>query len=176
MMDSDNDTSPSEDAGAADAGAQRDIFDLQRIRTLIELMRDHDLAELDLRQGAQRIRLSRSWGVASLEPPRYAAAPANLSPASAEAAAPREASESANIVLIRSPMVGTFYSRPNPNAEAFVKIGDHVEPETTVCIVEAMKMFNEIPAEVRGRIVAVLVNDEEPVDHGKPLFKVDTSG
>jgi acetyl-CoA carboxylase biotin carboxyl carrier protein len=72
-------------------------------------------------------------------------------------------------------MVGTFYSRPNPNAEPFVKIGDHVEPNSTVCIVEAMKMFNEIPAEVRGRIVAVLVGDEEPVDHGKPLFKVDTS-
>jgi acetyl-CoA carboxylase biotin carboxyl carrier protein len=73
-------------------------------------------------------------------------------------------------------MVGTFYSRPNPNAEKFVKIGDHVEPETTVCIIEAMKMFNEIPSETRGRIVAVLVEDEEPVDHGRPLFKVDTTG
>jgi acetyl-CoA carboxylase biotin carboxyl carrier protein len=72
-------------------------------------------------------------------------------------------------------MVGTFYSRPNPNAEPFVKVGDHVEPDTTVCIIEAMKMFNEIPAEVRGKIVAVLVNDEEPVDYGRPLFRVDTA-
>ena len=76
---------------------------------------------------------------------------------------------------IKSPMVGTFYSKANPDAETFVKIGDMVDNETTVCIVEAMKVFNEIPAEVRGRIVAILVDNEEPVDHGKPLFQVDTS-
>jgi acetyl-CoA carboxylase biotin carboxyl carrier protein len=72
-------------------------------------------------------------------------------------------------------MVGTFYGRANPNAEPYVHVGDHVEAETTVCIIEAMKVFNEIPAEVRGKIVAVLVDDEEPVEFGKPLFKVDTS-
>ena len=80
-----------------------------------------------------------------------------------------------NIVVVKSPMVGTFYARANPNADPFVKIGDMVEPETTICIIEAMKVFNEIPAETRGKIVAVLVDDEEPVDHGRPLFKVDTS-
>jgi acetyl-CoA carboxylase biotin carboxyl carrier protein len=73
-------------------------------------------------------------------------------------------------------MVGTFYSKPNPTAEPFVKVGDHVDPERTICIIEAMKVFNEIPAEIRGRIVAVLVGDEESVEFGKPLFKVDTSG
>jgi acetyl-CoA carboxylase biotin carboxyl carrier protein len=72
-------------------------------------------------------------------------------------------------------MVGTFYSRPNPEAETFVRVGDHVSSETTVCIIEAMKVFNEIPADVSGLIVAVLAEDEEPVEYGKPLFKVDTS-
>ena len=73
-------------------------------------------------------------------------------------------------------MVGTFYSKPNPESENFAKVGDLVTPETTVCIVEAMKVFNEIPAEISGRIVAVLVENEEPIEFGKPLFKVDTDG
>jgi acetyl-CoA carboxylase biotin carboxyl carrier protein len=83
--------------------------------------------------------------------------------------------DSPHIVLIKSPMVGTFYSRPTPEAEPFVRVGDHISSETTVCIIEAMKVFNEIPAEVSGTIAAVLVDDEEPVEFGKPLFKVDTS-
>lgn len=152
------------------------VFDLERLRTLIELMREHEIAELDLRQGPERIRLSRALPPPLVEMPR-AMAPAPVAhgaaPPAPHTASP--AADPAHIVVIRSPMVGTFYSRPNPNAEPFVKVGDHVEPERTVCIVEAMKMFNPIPAEVRGRIVAVLVDDEEPVDHGKPLFKVDTS-
>jgi acetyl-CoA carboxylase biotin carboxyl carrier protein len=78
-------------------------------------------------------------------------------------------------VLIRSPMVGTFYTRPNPDAETFVKVGDRVTPQTTVCVIEAMKVFNEIPAEISGEIVAVLADNEEAVEYGKPLFKVDTS-
>jgi acetyl-CoA carboxylase biotin carboxyl carrier protein len=92
-----------------------------------------------------------------------------------QAAAPTAPAEGANIVVIKSPMVGTFYARPNPKSEVFVKVGDHVEPNTTVCIIEAMKVFNEIPAEVRGKIVAVLVEEDEAVDFGRPLFKVDTS-
>jgi acetyl-CoA carboxylase biotin carboxyl carrier protein len=71
-------------------------------------------------------------------------------------------------------MVGTFYSKANPNAEPYVRVGDHVSPDKVVCIVEAMKVFNEIPAEVSGRILAVLAEEEEPVDFGRPLFKVDT--
>jgi acetyl-CoA carboxylase biotin carboxyl carrier protein len=85
------------------------------------------------------------------------------------------AADGPSIVVIKSPMVGTFYSRPNPKSEAFVKVGDHIEANTTICIIEAMKVFNEIPAEIRGKVVAVLAEDEEAVDFGKPLFKVDTS-
>jgi acetyl-CoA carboxylase biotin carboxyl carrier protein len=83
--------------------------------------------------------------------------------------------EDTNIALIKSPMVGTFYSRPSPEADAFVKVGDHVSHDTTVCIIEAMKVFNEIPADVSGKIIAVLAENEEAVEYGKPLFKVDTS-
>ena len=79
-------------------------------------------------------------------------------------------------MTINSPMVGTFYASANPDTPAFAKVGDSVDKDTTVCIVEAMKVFNEIPAEVSGKIVAVLVNDQDPVDCGKPLFKVDTRG
>ena len=73
-------------------------------------------------------------------------------------------------------MVGTFYARPNPESGPFVKVGDVVNEDTIVCIVEAMKVFNEIPAECSGEIVEILVGDQEPVDHGKPLFRVRPAG
>jgi acetyl-CoA carboxylase biotin carboxyl carrier protein len=145
-----------------------EVFDLDRIRTLIELMRDHDIAEIDLEQGEQRIRLARAG---SMPPVTYAAAPV----AAATPSVPVAPVDGPNIAYITSPGVGTFYCRPNPNAESFVKVGDHIEPETTVCIVEAMKVFNEIQAEIRGKVVAILADDEEAVDYGKRLFKVDTS-
>jgi acetyl-CoA carboxylase biotin carboxyl carrier protein len=78
------------------------------------------------------------------------------------------------IVPIRSPMVGTFYSAPDPDSPQYAKVGDSVGPETVVCIVEAMKVFNQIQAEVSGKIVAVLVESGEPVEYGQPMFKVDT--
>jgi acetyl-CoA carboxylase biotin carboxyl carrier protein len=73
-------------------------------------------------------------------------------------------------------MVGTFYVRANPDSEPFVKLGDRVHEETVVCIVEAMKVFNEIPAECSGKIVEILINDQEPVDFGKPMFRVQPNG
>ncbi|MCA9163043.1 MAG: acetyl-CoA carboxylase biotin carboxyl carrier protein [Planctomycetales bacterium] len=158
------------------------VFDVDRIRKLVELMKEHELREIDLRQDEQRIRLCRGPEGVAIQPmmaaPQPMAAPAPAAPA-ASAAAPsapaKPAEDGPNIAIVKSPMVGTFYARPNPESPNFVKVGDHVEPETTICIIEAMKVFNEIPAEIRGVIVAVLVENEEPVDFGKPLFKVDTS-
>ncbi len=154
-----------------------DVFDVDHLKKFVELMEAHDLSEIDLKAGGKKVRLRRGTppapvSYASPPPPPTAAAPASTA-GSDSAAAPT--AEPDNLAVIKSPMVGTFYSRPNPNAESFVKIGDMVEPETTVCIIEAMKVFNEIPAELRGKIVAVLVKDEEPVEFGTPLFKVDTS-
>jgi len=144
------------------------VFDVDQLQQLVELMEAHDLSEVNLREGGRKIRLRRGGIVAT----PATAAPVVAQAAAAPAAAP---AESDNITTITSPMVGTFYSRPNPDASAFVKVGDSVEPETTVCIIEAMKVFNEIPAEIRGKIVAILVKDEESLEFGKPIFKVDTS-
>ncbi len=156
------------------------VFDLDRIRRLIELMKEHDLCEIDLRESEQRIRLARGGSAGGVPQwtsllPVTSASAAPLSPPLAQSSSASPEASEANIIYIKSPMVGTFYSRPNPNSEQFVKVGDYVDETKLVCIVEAMKVFNEIPAEVRGRIVATLVRDEEPVDFGKPLFKVDTS-
>jgi len=159
-----------------------EVFDVDRIRKLIELMKEHDLAEIDLRQSAQRIRLCRdSQGqpvLASGPAPAYYQPQAQAPIASVPSAASTPAAEvdGPHIVLIKSPMVGTYYCRPNPNAKNFVEAGSEVAPDSVVCIIEAMKVFNEIPAEIRGKIVSVLVKNEETVDFGKPLFKVDTRG
>ena len=157
------------------ADSDSNIFDLEELLELIALMKEHGLVEVDLQQGDQKIRLVRTAG----GEPTVVPSASNTSPASPPAVAPSEpppeVEKNPNLHTITSPMVGTFYSKPNSDAEPYVKIGEMVDNDTTVCIVEAMKVFNEIPAEVRGRIVAILVDNEEPVDHGKPLFQVDTS-
>src|SRR5213080_4291378 len=153
------------------------VFEVGRIRKLVELMKEHDLSEVDLRESRQRIRICR--GPKEGPRPAYGPPPPPSAATGATAGLPSSASapaEAANITLIKSPMVGTFYARPNPKAEPYVKVGDRVDTTTTVCIIEAMKVFNEIPAEVRGKIVAVLCEDGEAVEFDKPLFKVDTSG
>ena len=155
-----------------------DVFELDRIRRLIELMKEHDLSEIDLRQSQHRIRLCRG-SVPELParslPSAAPALPASAPPSAVSVNSPSKAvaAEDTHVTFIKSPMVGTFYSRPNPNAEPYVRVGDHIDEATTVCIIEAMKVFNEIPAEISGRVTAVLVDDEEPVDYGRPLFKVD---
>ena len=155
-----------------------DVFDLDRLRQLVELMKEHDLAQLNLRQGEQRIQLQRGGMVGEHEvlAPSATVGRAADSQSSRPAASSRPQDDDGNIVFIKSPMVGTFYAKSSPEAETFVKVGDLVTPETTVCIIEAMKVFNEIPSEVSGRIVALLIDNEEPVEYGKPLFKVDTGG
>ena len=145
------------------------VFDVAKIRELIELMQEHELREVDLQQSEQRIRLKRGPGdapvVSYASPPPAVAAPAAPT---AAAAAPADD----NAIYIKSPTIGTFYSRPKPDADDFVKVGDTVTPDTIVCLVEAMKMFNEIPAGVSGKIVECMVNNEDPVDNNKALFKV----
>ena len=155
-----------------------DVFDVKKVRKFIELMNEHDLAEIDLKQGDQRIRLRRGpelVTVASSPVMSAGSAPAAASSAGVSAAAkPSEAAaDEGNAVIIKSPMIGTFYASPNPESPAFVKVGDRVGPDTTVCIVEAMKVFNEIPAECSGRIVAVLAQSGEPVEFNQPLFRVE---
>jgi acetyl-CoA carboxylase biotin carboxyl carrier protein len=154
------------------------VFELDRIRRLVELMKEHDLSEIDLREARHRIRICRGpkeapRAVTYNPPPPSPAATHSLPPAAPKTPAP--ATDGPNIAFIKSPMVGTFYSRPNPKAEPYVKVGSKVDTTTTICMIEAMKVFNEVPAEIRGTIVAILVDDGEAVEFEKPLFKVDTS-
>jgi acetyl-CoA carboxylase biotin carboxyl carrier protein len=159
-----------------------DVFDVDRIRRLVSLMEEHDLSEVDLRHAESRINLKRGGSAVPVVGPTMPAAPPLAPPpppppaAATQAAPAAPPEEGPHIVTVKAPMVGTFYSKPNPDAEAFVKVGDAVQADTTICIIEAMKVFNEIPAEVSGKIVAVLVENEQSVEFGKPLFKVDTSG
>jgi acetyl-CoA carboxylase biotin carboxyl carrier protein len=160
-------------------GSADDIFEVSRIRKLVELMKEHDLSEIDLRESRQRIRICRgpkeaprpAYGPPPPPPPPPPPGPSHQAPTTSAASA-----DGPHITIIKSPMVGTFYARANPKAEPYVKVGDRVDTTTVVCIIEAMKVFNEIPAEVRGKVVAVLCEDSEAVEFDKPLFKVDTSG
>ncbi len=170
----------------AGSSSNQDIFDVRKIRRLVELMNEHDLSEMDLRQGETRIQLRRAGDpavVAPTGPPAAAAPPlAPAAPAPTPPQPPKDAASTAagsppdeeHLAAIESPMVGTFYASPDPDASPYVKVGDHVGPETTICIVEAMKVFNEIQAEVSGKVVAVLVENGEPVEFGQPMFKLDT--
>lgn len=165
-------------AKAAGGQANKDdVFSVERIRDLIGLMKEHDLSEVDLKQADQQIRLVRGGQVVAAAPAAVPAAAQPVVVVEAASAGPSDpVGDGPHIKVIASPMVGTFYSKPNPNSEDFVKVGSKVSTDTVVCTVEAMKVFNEIPAEISGTIVAVLANNEDAVDFGRPLFKVDTRG
>lgn len=156
----------------SDSDRSDSVFEVEKIRELIELMQEHELNEIDLRQADQRIRLRRGAGD---QPVVYAAPPIQPATTDGNANPSDDANSSAddeNIIYIESPTIGTFYCKPKPGSPDFVKVGDIVTPDTIVCIVEAMKMFNEIPAGLSGKIVECLVDNESPVDNNKPLFKV----
>lgn len=172
-------TMKSEKKMGNDRENEQTVFDVARIRQLIELMNEHELNEIDLRHDDKRIRLRRGAlggsPVIGYAPPMAALPAGGGSPAASAAAASAEPAKPAaddKAVFIKSPMVGTFYSRPKPTAAPYVKVGDQVQADTVVCLVEAMKTFNELPAGVAGKVVAVLVKDEEPIDVNRPLFKV----
>jgi len=170
---------------AEETGTESEGFDIDRVKNLVELMKANDLSEIYLKHGEQRIRLRRGElnppvivGGAPAAAPAMAPMPSAVAPvAAAPAAAPAEAAkpaDDANASYVKSPMVGTFYSKPNPDAKPYIKVGDVVSADTVVCQIEAMKMFSEIPAGVSGTVTEVLVKNEEAVDVGKPLFKVAT--
>jgi acetyl-CoA carboxylase biotin carboxyl carrier protein len=153
------------------APTRADIFDVKKVRQLIELMKEHDLNELDLRQADNRVRIRRGGEVVAYSAP----APVMVGPQAAGAAPAAVAAPPADdrMVVIKSPMVGTFYKASGPDSPAFVKVGDRIGPDKTVCIIEAMKVFNEIPAGVSGQVVAILVENGAPVEFGQPLIKVE---
>jgi acetyl-CoA carboxylase biotin carboxyl carrier protein len=147
-------------------------MDIEQVRQLVELMKEHDLTELLVRDGDRRIVLRRgASGQVVVAPPVMPAAPIVPAPA-APPTGPAAATEDPGLVPIRSPMVGTFYAAPDPDSKPYVSPGSEVGPDTVVCIIEAMKVFNEIKAEVAGTIEKVMVQNAQAVEFGQPLFMV----
>jgi acetyl-CoA carboxylase biotin carboxyl carrier protein len=154
------------------------VIDTQQVRELAELMAQNDLTEIRIRDGETFLRLRRGpEGVAAW--PAQMMPPMPMMPAAAPAAAPTATPAAAGesladegLVPIVSPMVGTFYASPDPESPPFVVTGSEVEIGTPVCIIEAMKVFNEIKAEVAGRVERVLVRNEQALEYGQPLMLV----
>lgn len=153
-------------------------MDLRKIRKLIELLEESQLAEIEIHEGEESVRLIRQHAPSASAPPAPQAigvppqAPAPQ-PSSGEGEAAAETSDQLpEGELVRSPMVGTFYSSPSPEAGPFVREGSTVAKGDTLCLIEAMKMFNQIEAEFPGKVVAILVEDGQPVEFDEPLFVV----
>jgi acetyl-CoA carboxylase biotin carboxyl carrier protein len=143
----------------------------KEIRALLELLREYGLTEIEVEREGERLRLRRE----PVPPPPALAAPAASGPSRApeEVAAARGPVEAAAVLTIDAPMVGTFYGAPAPDAQPYVREGDVVKKGQIVCIIEAMKLMNEIEAKVAGRVAKVLVESAQPVEYGQPLFVVE---
>ena len=157
-------------------------MDQRELKKLVQLMNDNGLVELEIEREGERLHLRKADPSRSpttlLQMPggmmQAGMMPAPVAPAGAagEPAAADEPAVDANLKEIRSPMVGTFYRRPSPDAGPYVDVGANIDEETVVCIIEAMKVNNEIKAELEGEIVEILVEDGHPVEYDQPLFRV----
>lgn len=160
-------------------------MDFKQIQELIKMVNKTEIGELTIEQKDFKITIKQKEQkiiqAASVPAPMPAAAPQpapQLMPSAAPApspAAPAAEAESDKYITIKSPMIGTFYRRPSPDKPNFVEIGDEVSQGKVVCIIEAMKLFNEIESEVKGKVVKILVEDSSPVEYDQPLFLVDPS-
>lgn len=155
--------------------------DIEQIEQLLKTMSEHNLEEFEYSRGELRIRLKKPSAGAMVTAPRAAAMPeiivAGTSPVAGAAAAPAasEPRSTEDLHLVKSPIVGTFYASPSPGAEPFVKIGGYVEDGQTLCIVEAMKLMNEIEPDGTGEVLRIFVENGQPVEYGQPLFGIRPS-
>jgi acetyl-CoA carboxylase biotin carboxyl carrier protein len=154
-------------------------FDVRTVEYLLKLMSEHDLAEVDLKEGDQRIRLRKGSAIpAALYPAPVAHATAAVphpTAPGAHSSAPAPPAPTRNLIEIKSPMVGTFYGKPDPKKPDYVTIGSKVTPKTVVCTIEAMKIYNEVHADCHGTVVEICVKSGEGVEFEQPLFRVDPS-
>ncbi|NOL49953.1 acetyl-CoA carboxylase biotin carboxyl carrier protein [Pelistega europaea] len=150
-------------------------MDLRKLKTLIDLVAESGIAELEVTEGEGKVRIVKNQQVAA--PVSYAPAPAPVvaAPAATPAAAPAAPAATEPVVsghIVKAPMVGTFYRAPNPSAPPFVEVGASVKEGDSLCIIEAMKLLNEIEADKTGVIKEILVENGEPVEFGQPLFVI----
>jgi acetyl-CoA carboxylase biotin carboxyl carrier protein len=153
-------------------------MDIRKVKKLIELLEESGIAELEINEGEESVRISRYSSAPAQAPANYAAAP--VAPAPAAPAPATTAVEEINDEdslpsghVVKSPMVGTYYSASSPGAKPFVNVGDSVAEGETVCIVEAMKILNQIEADVSGTVKAILVDNAQPVEYGQPLMIIE---
>jgi len=154
-------------------------MDIRKVKKLIELLESSDIAEIEIKEGEESVRISRvSKSVPQqmhyMAPMQQAPAPAMVAPSAAPAAAVESESDNKKLRgnVIKSPMVGTFYRSPSPSSPMFVEVGQHVKVGDVICIVEAMKMMNQIEADHAGVVEAILVEDGEPVEYDQPLITI----
>lgn len=154
-------------------------MDIRKIKKLIELLEGSDVAEIEIVEGEESVRIARGTVTGVAQAPvaqAFAAAPVASAPAASLAAAP-EGAEAEDLLppgtIVESPMVGTFYRSPSPGAKPFVDIGQTVSKGDTLCIIEAMKIMNQIVAETSGTIRAIVVEEGQPVEYGEPLIVID---
>jgi acetyl-CoA carboxylase biotin carboxyl carrier protein len=156
-------------------------MDIRKIKKLIELLEESGISEIEIKEGEEAVRISRLASPVALSGPQAttlagaagaaAAAPPTLAPAAVSEAAALKPKPSEHVIT--APMVGTFYASPSPGAKAFVEIGDEIKVGQVLCIIEAMKMMNQIEADRAGRIVSVMARNGDPVEFGQPLFVVE---
>ncbi|HEV2199017.1 MAG TPA: acetyl-CoA carboxylase biotin carboxyl carrier protein [Bryobacteraceae bacterium] len=142
----------------------------QEIKELLQIFSESDVAEMEVQRGTNRLRLRRTETVREIVVP--ASAPAAPPPASVSGHVGKPAAAESTDVLVKSPIVGTFYEAPTPGSAPFVKVGDPVEPGQVLCIIESMKLMNEIEAEVGGVVTAKLTENGRPVEYGEALFSI----
>lgn len=152
-------------------------MDIRKVKKLIELLEESGIAEIEIREGEETVRISRQNPNAPMMPMSYMMPPAAPA-AAAPVAAPAVSAEPAKSAVpaghtLKSPMVGTFYRAPSPGAKAFVELGQSVSAGETLCIIEAMKMLNQIESDKAGKIAAILVENGQPVEYGQPLFVIE---
>lgn len=150
-------------------------MDLKVIKQVVELMKRSELSEFEIEEEGFKLRLSRKNGEAQIIHAAPVAAPQLAAPLAAAATTDAPAAEEKGISIVKSPMVGTFYAAASPESPAFAKVGAKIGNDTIVCIIEAMKVMNEIQAEMSGTITEILIENGEAVEYGQPLFKVKTA-
>lgn len=155
-------------------------MEIKEIKQIVDLMKRSDLTEFDIEEKDLKLRIKREGSHSSAAPmmpaaPMPVAQPLPLAqPAATSAATPAAPAVEPGVQYVKSPMVGTFYRAPNPESAPFVDIGAEITPESVVCIIEAMKVMNEIQAEIKGRVLEVLIENGQSVEYGQPLIKVKT--
>ncbi len=150
-------------------------MDLRKIKTLIDLVEQSGIAELEITEGEEKVRISRHGTAPAYAPQMHMQAPMAMPAALPAAAAPAPAPAPAEAAghQLKSPMVGTFYRSPSPGAPSFVEVGQSVTKGQTLCIIEAMKLLNEIESDTAGVVKAILVENGQPVEYGQPLFIIE---